>query len=155
MATTEVARKEGDDRRRSIGTERGADRILGGSDPTLSGFSAANAFGAGVATPKLSADFLAPVAGRVAAESPTTLIKQQQRRRRDGPDPEGRTPQERRYVSARSDEEGAHDASALCGSLEEATHESIIGESFENVLFPPRQGVQRVARKIMQPRLQL
>src|SRR5882724_2501746 len=37
----EVARKERDDRRRSIGVERGENRILGGSDPTLSGFSAA------------------------------------------------------------------------------------------------------------------
>src|SRR6267143_5479221 len=37
----EVARTEGDDRRRSIGVERGENRILGGSDPTLSGFSAA------------------------------------------------------------------------------------------------------------------
>src|SRR5216684_4073903 len=34
----EVARTEGDDRRRSIGVERGENRILGGSDPTLSGF---------------------------------------------------------------------------------------------------------------------
>src|SRR6267378_3716928 len=33
----EVARTEGDDRRRSIGVERGENRILGGSDPTLSG----------------------------------------------------------------------------------------------------------------------
>src|SRR5258708_13152785 len=37
----EVARTEGDDRRRSIGVERGENRILGGSDPPLSGFSAA------------------------------------------------------------------------------------------------------------------
>src|SRR5713226_4280644 len=37
----EVAGKERDERRRSIGTERGEDQILGGSDPTLSGFSAA------------------------------------------------------------------------------------------------------------------
>src|SRR6266481_1017907 len=37
----EVERTEGDDRRRSIGVERGENRILGGSDPTLSGFSAA------------------------------------------------------------------------------------------------------------------
>ena len=37
----EVARKEGDDRRRSIGVERGENRILGGSDPTLSGLAAA------------------------------------------------------------------------------------------------------------------
>ncbi len=37
----EVARTEGDDRRRSIGVERGENRILGGSDPTLSGLAAA------------------------------------------------------------------------------------------------------------------
>jgi len=37
----EVARREGDDRRRSIGVERGENRILGGSDPTLSGLTAA------------------------------------------------------------------------------------------------------------------
>src|SRR5258707_15153133 len=37
----EVARTEGDDRRRSIGVERGENRILGGSDPTLRGFPAA------------------------------------------------------------------------------------------------------------------
>ena len=29
----EVARKQEDDRRRSLGVERGEDRILGGSDP--------------------------------------------------------------------------------------------------------------------------
>src|SRR5712691_3114497 len=37
----EAARKERDERRRSIGAERGEDRILGGSDPTLSGLAAA------------------------------------------------------------------------------------------------------------------
>ena len=37
----EIAGKERDDRRRSIGAERGEDRILGGSDPTLSGLAAA------------------------------------------------------------------------------------------------------------------
>jgi hypothetical protein len=37
----EAAMKEGDERRRSMGLERGENRILGGSDPTLSGFSAA------------------------------------------------------------------------------------------------------------------
>src|SRR5258708_39728572 len=35
----EVARTEGDDQRRSIGVERGENRILGGSDPTLSGLT--------------------------------------------------------------------------------------------------------------------
>src|SRR5258708_34586928 len=37
----EVARTEGDDRRRSIRAERGENRILAGSDPTLSGLPAA------------------------------------------------------------------------------------------------------------------
>src|SRR6267143_3032194 len=37
----EVARTQGDDRRRSIGVERGENRILGGSDPTLSGMETA------------------------------------------------------------------------------------------------------------------
>src|SRR5260370_578163 len=36
----EVAGKERDERRRSIGTEGGEDQILGGSDPTFSGFAA-------------------------------------------------------------------------------------------------------------------
>src|SRR5260370_28300402 len=36
----EMARTEGDDRRRNIGVERGENRILGGSDPTLSGLGA-------------------------------------------------------------------------------------------------------------------
>jgi len=37
----EVAGREGDDRRRGIGAERGENRIWGGSDPTLSGLAAA------------------------------------------------------------------------------------------------------------------
>src|SRR5260370_3039299 len=37
----EVAGKERDERRRSIGTERGEDQIFGGSAPTLSGLAAA------------------------------------------------------------------------------------------------------------------
>src|SRR6266851_2765240 len=37
----EVAGKERDERRRSIGAERGENQILGGSDPALDGFSAA------------------------------------------------------------------------------------------------------------------
>src|SRR6266478_6256858 len=41
----EVAQREGDDRRRSIGAERGENRILGGSDPTLSGLAAAQRHG--------------------------------------------------------------------------------------------------------------
>jgi hypothetical protein len=40
-AEEEVATKEGDDRRRSLGMERGEKQMLGGSDTTLSGLSAA------------------------------------------------------------------------------------------------------------------
>src|SRR6267378_8017308 len=51
----EVARREGDDRRRSIGAERGENRILGGSDPTLSGLAAAQRlWRRGSLPPKLS-----------------------------------------------------------------------------------------------------
>jgi hypothetical protein len=58
----EVARTEGDDRRRSIGAERGENRILGGSDPTLSGFPAAQRLGAGGRyRPGCPAEFLAPL----------------------------------------------------------------------------------------------
>jgi len=47
----EVARKGGDNRRRSVGAERGEKQILGGSDPTLSGLAAAQRLSApGVAT---------------------------------------------------------------------------------------------------------
>ncbi len=61
----EVARTEGDDRRRSIGVERGENRILGGSDPTLSGFSAAQRLRRrGSLPPKLSSRVPRSVAGR-------------------------------------------------------------------------------------------
>src|SRR5712664_4796808 len=63
----EVAGREGDDRRRSIGAERGENRILGGSDPTLSGFSAAQRLRRrGSLPPKLSSRIPRSVAGRVA-----------------------------------------------------------------------------------------
>src|SRR5580704_7162414 len=66
----EVARKEGDDRRRSIGVERGEDRILGGSDPTLSGFSAAQRLRRrGSLPPKLSSRSPRSVVGRVVGEA--------------------------------------------------------------------------------------
>src|SRR5229473_5852494 len=62
----EVARTEGDERRRSIGTERGEDRILGGSDPTLSGLAAAQRLRRrGSLPPKLSSKLPRSVAGRV------------------------------------------------------------------------------------------
>src|SRR5713226_6277139 len=61
----EVARKERDDRRRSIGVERGENRILGGSDPTLSGFSTAQRLRLrGSLPPKLSSRVPRSVAGR-------------------------------------------------------------------------------------------
>src|SRR5713226_5469293 len=61
----EVARTEGDDRRRSIGAEPGENRILGGSDPTLSGFSAAQRLRRrGSLPPKLSSRVPRSVAGR-------------------------------------------------------------------------------------------
>src|SRR5712664_762574 len=66
----EVAGREGDDRRRSIGAERGENRILGGSDPTLSGFSAAQRLRRrGSLPPKLSSRIPRSVAGRVVGEA--------------------------------------------------------------------------------------
>src|SRR5713101_2161981 len=60
----EVARTEGDERRRSIGAERGQNRILGGSDPTLSGMEAAQRLRRrGSLPPKLSSRVPRPVAG--------------------------------------------------------------------------------------------
>ena len=48
---SEMERIEGDNRQRSNGVERGENRILGGSDPTLSGLAAAQRLSApGVAT---------------------------------------------------------------------------------------------------------
>jgi len=66
----EVARTEGDDRRRSIGVERGENRILGGSDPTLSGFSAAQRqTRRGSLPPNLSSTLPRSVAGRTVGEA--------------------------------------------------------------------------------------
>src|SRR5713101_9333567 len=63
----QVAGREGDDRRRSIGAERGENRILGGSDPTLSGMEAAQRLRRrGSLPPKLSSTVPRSVAGRVA-----------------------------------------------------------------------------------------
>ena len=63
----EVAGREGDDRRRSIGAERGENRILGGSDPTLSGLPAAQRLRRrGSLPPNLSSRVPRSVAGRVA-----------------------------------------------------------------------------------------
>ena len=66
----EVAGREGDDRRRSIGAERGESRILGGSDPTLSGMEAAQRLRRrGSLPPKLSRRFPRSVAGRVVGQA--------------------------------------------------------------------------------------
>ena len=66
----EVAGKERDERRRSIGAERGENRILGGSDPTLSGLAAAQRLRRrGSLPPKLSSRIPRSVAGRVVGEA--------------------------------------------------------------------------------------
>lgn len=50
----ETARKEGDNGRRSLGVECGENQFLGGSDPTLDGFPAAQRLPApGVATAQI------------------------------------------------------------------------------------------------------
>jgi hypothetical protein len=62
----EVARIQGYNRRRSIGVERGENLILGGSDPTLSGLSAAQRLRRrGSLPPKLSSRLPRSVAGEV------------------------------------------------------------------------------------------
>jgi hypothetical protein len=68
----QVAGKERDERRRSIRTERGENRILGGSDPTLSGLAAAQRLRCrGSLPPKLSSRVPRSVAGRVARRIPS------------------------------------------------------------------------------------
>jgi len=70
----EVAGKERDEQRRSIGAERGEDQILGGSDPTLSGFSAAQRHGRrGSLPPNLSSRVPRFVAGRVVSRQPDKI----------------------------------------------------------------------------------
>jgi len=67
----EVARTEEHDRRRSIGVERGENRILGGSDPTLSGLAAAQRLRRrGSLPPNLSTRIPRSVAGRVVRRKP-------------------------------------------------------------------------------------
>ena len=82
----EVARTEGDDRRRSIGIERGENRILGGSDPTLSGFAAAQRLRRrGSLPPKLSSRLPRSVAGRVVGEEVRNSESHQQQENRIWP----------------------------------------------------------------------
>lgn len=82
----EVARTEGDDRRRSIGVERGENRILGGSDPTLSGLAAAQRLRRrGSLPPKLSNRLPRTVAGRVVGEAVRKSESRQQQESRIWP----------------------------------------------------------------------
>jgi len=67
----EIARRDEDDQRRSVGVERGENRIAGGSDPTLSGIGAAQRLRRrGSLPPKLSSRVPRSVAGRVAERKP-------------------------------------------------------------------------------------
>ena len=82
----EVAGKQRDERRRSIGTERGENRILGGSDPTLSGFAAAQRLRRrGSLPPNLSNGFPRSVAGRVVGEAARNSGSHQQQESRIWP----------------------------------------------------------------------
>ena len=82
----EVARTEGDDRRRSIGVERGENRILGGSDPTLSGLTAAQRLRRrGSLPPNLSNRVPRSVAGRVVGEAVRNCESHQQQESRIWP----------------------------------------------------------------------
>src|SRR5713226_3355613 len=73
-AQVEVARTEGDDRRRSVGVERGENRILGGSDPTLSGLGAAQRLRRrGSLPPNSSSRLPRSVAGRVVGDAASRI----------------------------------------------------------------------------------
>src|SRR5258707_263829 len=66
----EVEETERNSRRRSVGAERRIDRILGGSDPTLSGLAAAQRQGRrGSLPPKLFSRVPRSVAGRAVGEA--------------------------------------------------------------------------------------
>jgi hypothetical protein len=66
-----VQEKNQDNRRRSVGTEGGENRFLGGSDPTLSGLAAAQRLRRrGSLPPKLSSRVPRSVAGRAAGRKP-------------------------------------------------------------------------------------
>src|SRR5882762_8891514 len=88
----EVAGKTRDERRRSFGAERGENRILGGSDPTLSGLAAAQRLRRrGSLPPELSSRLPRSVAGRVVGEPVRTSKSHQQQESKHGADSEGRT----------------------------------------------------------------
>ncbi len=66
-----VQEKNQDNRRRSVGTDRGEHRFLGGSDPTLSGLGAAQRLRRrGSLPPNLSSRLPRSVAGRVVGRKP-------------------------------------------------------------------------------------
>jgi len=82
----EVARTEGDDRRRNIGVERGENQILGGSDPTLSGLAAAQRpRRRGSLPPNLPSRVPRSVAGRVVEEEVRNPESHQQQESRIWP----------------------------------------------------------------------
>jgi len=81
----EVARTEGDDRRRRIGVERGENRILGGSDPTLSGFSAAQRLRRRGSPPPNLSSRLPRSAGRTVGEAVRNSESHQQQESRIWP----------------------------------------------------------------------
>jgi hypothetical protein len=80
----EVAGKERDEQRRSVRTERGENRILGGSDPTLSGMGAAQRLRRrGSLPPNLSRRVPRSVAGTLAGREPNdfeSLIPEEMKR---------------------------------------------------------------------------
>ena len=79
----EVARTEGDDRRRSIRAEQGENRILGGSDPTLSGLAAVQRLRRqGSLPPNVSSKPPRSVASRVVRESPDKIEREQPKEKR-------------------------------------------------------------------------
>ena len=66
-----VRERNGDNRRRGVGMDGRENRFLGGSDPTLRGFSAAQRLRRrGSLPPKLSSRFPRSVAGTVADREP-------------------------------------------------------------------------------------
>jgi len=69
-----VQEKNEDNRRRSEGMDRGENRFLGGSDPTLSGLAAAQRLRRrGRYRPSCPAEYLAPSPAELQAEHPTAL----------------------------------------------------------------------------------
>ncbi len=81
-----VQEKNQDNRRRSVGMDGGENRFLGGSDPALSGFSAAQRLRRrGSLPPKLSSRLPRSVAGRVVGEEVSNSESHQQQENRIWP----------------------------------------------------------------------